>query len=142
MHRQITDLMLCPRNVLVRASKSCHQSKDTCSKDNCFQRGRCPATLFTVPLCHRHTHRHTHSLSLSAWYDITQAFHFSLENFLDFVRTLSPSHWTALYTLCSSPCHSLIPSPHSHTPRHTIPSFFSLPHPFSFFPHFKTDDTC
>ena len=61
VHWQITDLIPCSWNVLARAGKSCHQSDDTCSGDNCFQRGRCPATLTLSLHPSHHTHTHTHT---------------------------------------------------------------------------------
>lgn len=104
VHCQITDLIRCSRNVSARTGISCHQSDDTCSKDNCFQRGQCPATPLLSSLPHTHI---SHSLSIFLCpvqcYFITHIS--SPKNVLYFVsltQSLSP-------TIYIFSCHSLIP---------------------------------
>lgn len=128
VHCQIRDLIPCSWNVLARASKSCHPSDDTCSEDNCFQRGWCPATLsFFLP--------HTCSLSLSLiqCHSTTAA----KTQTLSFLFTASLTHRLCHLSFTFFVHLHIILWSRSlgHSDTH-----FYLPHLFSFFPHFKTDD--
>lgn len=128
-HCKIKDLIPCSWNVLASAGKSCHQSDDTCSKDNCFQRGRCPASLFLPSIPRRHFM--IASLFLAAWFSTTSArTHTFFLSFKSFFHVLV-IHW-------SHSAH-LIFLRHLDTHFHLFLTFL-LPHSFTFSPNFKTAD--
>lgn len=84
--------------------------------------------LLTLPPFHTHMLARTQTLSFS----LSLCLSFSI------LFTVSLPRWLSHYSFSSMPCSiPLYPSPHSQA---HISVSFSLPHPFSFFPHFKTDD--